>query len=114
MRRLRYSPCQRGGLLRLMRAGELKPDAGANNHSASVLSGAAVARRKARPDPPWQRRAGTLGTTTEEPVTMPISPYITFVAGPFDWPLTIVGGGTVVLAIALNILGLLSWLRRRP
>ena len=40
-------------------------------------------------------------------------PYITFVVGPVDVALTIVVGGTVVLAIVLNILGLLSWLRRR-
>jgi hypothetical protein len=40
-------------------------------------------------------------------------PYITFVAGPVDVALAIVVGGTVVLAITLNILGLVSWLRRR-
>jgi hypothetical protein len=37
----------------------------------------------------------------------------TFVTGPVDVALTIVVGGTVVLAIALNVLGLVAWLRRR-
>jgi hypothetical protein len=41
-------------------------------------------------------------------------PQYTFVAGPVDVALAIVVGGTVVLAIALNILGLVSWLRRKP
>jgi hypothetical protein len=40
-------------------------------------------------------------------------PYITFVAGPADAVLAIVVGGTVLLAITLDILGLVSWLRRR-
>jgi len=44
---------------------------------------------------------------------MSISPYITFVTYPIDTVLVLVVGGTVVLAIVLNILGLLSWLRRR-
>jgi hypothetical protein len=35
------------------------------------------------------------------------------VAGPVDVALTIVVSGTVALAIALNVLGLISWLRRR-
>ena len=34
-------------------------------------------------------------------------PYITFVAGPADVALAIVVVGTVVLAIVLNVLGLL-------
>jgi hypothetical protein len=44
---------------------------------------------------------------------MPILSSIIFVADPVDVALTIVVSGTVVLAIALNILGLISWLRRR-
>jgi hypothetical protein len=44
---------------------------------------------------------------------MPTYPYSIFVAGPADVALAIVVGGTVLLAIALNILGLISWLRRR-
>jgi hypothetical protein len=44
---------------------------------------------------------------------MPISPYTTFIAGPADVALAIVVGGTVLLALALNILGLIAWLRGR-
>ena len=36
-----------------------------------------------------------------------------FVAGPVDVALSIVVGGTVLLAITLDILSLVSWLRRR-
>ena len=39
--------------------------------------------------------------------------YSTFVAGPADVGLAIIVGGTVLLALALNVLGLISWLRRR-
>ena len=46
---------------------------------------------------------------------MPTFSYITTpVASPADVALAIVVVGTVVLAIVLNILGLFSWLRRRP
>jgi hypothetical protein len=44
---------------------------------------------------------------------MPALPYTISAASPADVTLVIVVGGTVVLAIVLNILGLLSWLRRR-
>jgi hypothetical protein len=40
-------------------------------------------------------------------------PYITFVAGPFDWPLMLIVLGTMVIAFVANILGLVSWLRGR-
>jgi hypothetical protein len=40
-------------------------------------------------------------------------PYITFVAGPADAALAIVVVGTMVIAAIANILGLISWLRRR-
>jgi hypothetical protein len=45
---------------------------------------------------------------------MSISPYITFVTYPINTVLVLVVGSTVVLAIVLDILGLISWLRRRP
>jgi hypothetical protein len=45
---------------------------------------------------------------------MPSSPYITLVASSADVALAIVVVGTVLLAIALDILGLIAWLRRRP
>jgi hypothetical protein len=45
---------------------------------------------------------------------MPASLYITtFVASPADVTLAVIVVGTVVLAIALNVLGLVSWLRGR-
>jgi hypothetical protein len=44
---------------------------------------------------------------------MPTLPYSTIAASPADVGLAIIVGGTVVLALALNILGLISWLRRR-
>jgi hypothetical protein len=42
-------------------------------------------------------------------------PHITFavVAGPFDLPLMLVVLGTMAIALALDILGLVSWLRGR-
>jgi hypothetical protein len=41
--------------------------------------------------------------------------HITFtaIAGPFDWPLMVIVLGTMVIALAANVLGLISWLRRR-
>jgi hypothetical protein len=45
---------------------------------------------------------------------MPAFPYHTFDAGVADLGLAFIVGGTVLLAIALNILGLVSWLRRKP
>jgi hypothetical protein len=44
---------------------------------------------------------------------MPTLPYSTFVAGPADLGLAFIVVGTVLLAIALDILGLIAWLRRR-
>jgi hypothetical protein len=40
-------------------------------------------------------------------------PYSIFVAGPADVALAIIVVSTVLLALALDILGLVSWLRRR-
>jgi hypothetical protein len=48
-----------------------------------------------------------------DPVAMPTFSYITFVAGPADVALAIVVVGTCVLALVLNILDLIAWLRRR-
>jgi hypothetical protein len=45
---------------------------------------------------------------------MPAFPYSTIVAGPADVTLAIVVLGTMVIAAIANILGLISWLRRRP
>ena len=74
-----------------------------------------AARAKARPDPPLITDGPGLDHATGfKAGRMSTLPYITFVVGPVDVALTIVVGGTVVLAIVLNILGLLSWLRRRP
>ena len=44
---------------------------------------------------------------------MPTLPYSTFVAGPADLGLAFIVVGTVLLAIALDIFGLIAWLRRR-
>jgi hypothetical protein len=41
-------------------------------------------------------------------------PYITFIAGPFDWPLMVIVLGTALVALVANILALTAWLRRRP
>jgi hypothetical protein len=45
---------------------------------------------------------------------MPTSASSIFVAGPIDVTLAIVVVGTIALALVLNILGLIAWLRRRP
>jgi hypothetical protein len=41
-------------------------------------------------------------------------PYITVAASPADLGLAFIVVGAVVLALALNVLGLIAWLRRRP
>ena len=44
---------------------------------------------------------------------MPTLSYSTIASGPADVGLAIIVGDTVLLALALNVLGLISWLRRR-
>jgi hypothetical protein len=45
---------------------------------------------------------------------MPAFPYSIIAAGPADVALAIVVLGTMMIALIVNMLGLISWLRRRP